>query len=101
MRPEVLVFMIPISFILSGATIAIVAILSSHKRAMASRVPLPDNEMIAEIRALRAEVADLRDKINYMAITMDGPPEKQRIIQAQMTERPPLPVDAVKSIAGS
>lgn len=101
MRPEILVFLIPISFILSGATIAIVAILTAHKRAMAQRMPMPDNELLHEIRNLRAELTDLRDKVNYMAITLDGPPQKQEIIKASISERPPLPADAAKSLTGS
>ena len=101
MEPQILVFMIPISFILSGATIAIVAILTAHKRAMAQRTPLPDNDLIQEIRSLRAELTELHDKMNYMAITLDGPPQKQEIIMASVSERPPLPADAAKSLTGS
>ena len=58
--------LIPIVAIMMGGFIAVASILTAHQRKMAElvRKDRQDSEVLNELRALRGEFADLRDRVN-------------------------------------
>lgn len=71
--------LIPLSAIVLGITSGIVANLTKHQRQMAeimrgtgNRIH-EDSRLVEEIRALRSEVSDLKDRVNAVAIASDRP----------------------------
>ena len=78
---EVAVF-IPIVAIFMGGLIAVASIFTKHQREMAEKFHKQQNqpELIDEIRAMRADLADLRDRVNQatLAIESRGGAPRQR-----------------------
>ena len=73
--PEVLVLLIPIFAILMIFGIPIVALLTGHQRKMAElyHKGVPDSQVVHELQALRADVAELRDRVNQQMLMIDRP----------------------------
>ena len=84
-----LALMIPIIVIFTGGLIAIAGIVTSHQRKMAEMVRQHQNEpeLIDELRAIRAELADLRDRLNQQTIAI----ESTNFGGRQHTEPPDVP----------
>lgn len=66
---------IPIIAIVMGGFIAVASILTGHQRKMAElvRKEQPDSEVLNEVRALRGEIADLRDRVNQQTLALEEP----------------------------
>ena len=77
MQPFDPVFLIPIIFIVMGGFIGVAAIVTTHQRKMAElvRTKEPDSQVLSELRALRGEIADLRDRVNQQTLALEAPPE--------------------------
>ena len=75
MNPGVLALMIPIIAITGGLIAGIVQSLTKHQRQMAEIMrgtgQQANNQLLAEIQALRNEVASLKDRVNSVAIASD------------------------------
>lgn len=82
----VIALMIPIIAIFTGGAIAVASIITKHQRQMAEMIRKEQKEpgLVDEIRAMRAELADLRDRVNQQTLAIESknnPP--------QMGTRPP------------
>lgn len=74
MGPESLVFMIPILAIVGVIGSGMVTMFLKHQRQMTELLQKQQSGnpvLIAEVQALRAEVAELKDRFNTMAISSD------------------------------
>lgn len=93
-EPETLGIMIPIVALL----IPIVAILTRHQRSMAELIhgshhAQQNQAAAAEIQALRAEMASLRESVNMMIVNRDGLPSSS--LNPQLGNTPPaFPAEA-------
>jgi hypothetical protein len=87
----VLALFIPIFAILTGGVIAITAMMMKHQREMAEKMStgqqLGNTEMIDEVRALRGEVAQMREIQAQTMIALDTNSSPQR------TSDPGVPSD--------
>lgn len=80
---EVAVF-IPIVAILIGGLIAITTMLTNHQRKMAElmrRDVQNQPGLTDEIRAMRAEMADLRDRVNQQTLMIESKRAPQEVQQ--------------------
>lgn len=89
MDAGILALMIPIIVIFIGGLIAVAGIMTSHQRKMAEMVRKSQNEpqLIDELRAMRGELADLRDRVNQQTLAIESRSSEQN----QRTEPPDLP----------
>jgi len=74
MDPEGLVFMIPIVAIAIGGLIAITTMLTNHQRKMAELLRKDMQAqpgLVDEIRAMRSEMAELRDRVNQQTLMLE------------------------------
>ncbi|MCH7902961.1 MAG: hypothetical protein IH944_00160 [Armatimonadetes bacterium] len=73
------VFLIPIIAIVMGGFIAVAVIVTGHHRKMAVlvRKEQPDSEVLNELRALRGEIAELRDRVNQQTLALEEPIENR------------------------
>lgn len=78
---------IPIVAIVMGGFIAVASILTGHQRKMAElvRKDQPDSEVLNELRALRGEIADLRDRVNQQTLALEEPTAST----SRQLDRPP------------
>lgn len=86
-EPEIL---IPIVAIVMGIGLAIIRTLTTHQQRMTelihqNRTAGVQPELLEELRALRSEVRDLRDRVNQTAIDRDT--------LAGLSSPPPVPED--------
>jgi hypothetical protein len=79
---------IPIAAILISGLVAITAMMSHHQRKMAElyRKDVQSPQLLDEVRAVRAEVAELRDRVN-----------QQMLMSDQGRPRPAVPQEDVQS----
>jgi HAMP domain-containing protein len=72
MPGEVAVF-IPIVALVIGGLIAITTMLTNHQRKMAEilRKDVQQPDLASEIRAMRQEISDLKDRVNQQALSID------------------------------
>ena len=74
MDPGMIGVFIPIVAILIGGLIAVVTMLTNHQRKMAE-LYRQDNMnqpgLVDEIRAMRGEMADLRDRVNQQTLMLE------------------------------
>ena len=74
MDPEVMVFLIPIVAIGIGGLIAITTMLTNHQRKMAELLRKDAQAqpgLVDEIRAMRGEMAELRDRVNQQTLMLE------------------------------
>ncbi|MCW5935712.1 MAG: hypothetical protein KIT11_00190 [Fimbriimonadaceae bacterium] len=74
----ILALLIPVFAIVGGIATKVMRDLAEHQRKMAEllhgRSSAGDQMVLEEIRALRGEVADLRDRVNQVALNSDVRP---------------------------
>ncbi len=65
---------IPVTAILVGGLIAITTMMTNHQRKMAEilRKDVAQPSVVDEIRAMRAEVAELRDRVNQQTLAIEA-----------------------------
>ena len=70
-----------------GGFIAVAAIVTGHHRKMAElvRKQQPESEIVVELRALRGEIADLRDRVNQQTLALEEP----TAARPRQPDRPP------------
>jgi hypothetical protein len=76
--PEI-IFIIPIVAIVVGGLIAITTMLTHHQRKMAELLRKDAQEkpgLVDEIRAMRGEMADLRDRVNQQTLMLESRPSR-------------------------
>lgn len=91
-RPEIMVFMVPITAIVLGIGAGIAKSFMNHQKEMAEvmhRTRSSDTAVLQELRALRAEVGELRDRVNQVAIVSDS----LSGLNLQTSGPPPVPED--------
>lgn len=69
-QPEVLIFLIPIAGIFAG----IIMRLLKHQKEMAELVNRrheDSDQLVSEVRALRSEMSEMRDRINSVVLSSD------------------------------
>ena len=81
--------LIPIVAIVIGGLIAVAAIMSGHQRKMAELVRKDQQEpgLVDEVRAMRAELAQLSDRVNQQTLAIDS----SSAVQQQRREPPDVP----------
>ena len=79
--------LIPIVAIMMGGFIAVASILTAHQRKMAElvRKDRPDSEVLNELRSLRGEFADVRDRVNQQTLALEEPTAST----SRQVDRPP------------
>ena len=79
--------LIPIVAIMMGGFIAVASILTGHQRKMAElvRKDRPDSEVLNELRSLRGEFADVRDRVNQQTLALEEPTAST----SRQLDRPP------------
>ena len=87
MDPGMIGVFIPIVAILIGGLIAITTMLTNHQRKMAE-LYRQDNVnqpgLVDEMRAMRMELADLRDRVNQQTLAIES---QKRPAQSEVTQR--------------
>lgn len=89
MSTGILALMIPIIVIFIAGLVAVAAIMTAHQRKMAELVQKNQNDpgLIDELRAMRGELADLRDRVNQQTLAI----ESKNSAGPQRTEPPDVP----------
>jgi hypothetical protein len=74
MDPGIIGVFIPIVAIVIGGIIAVTTMLTNHQRKMAElyRRDAQQPGLLDEIRAMRAEMADLRDRVNQQTLMLES-----------------------------
>ena len=82
--------LIPIVAIFIGGLIAVASIMSAHQRKMAEMVRKNQEEpgLVEELRAMRGEIAELRDRVNQQTLSIES---KQGSLTEQRLEPPDVP----------
>ena len=85
--------LIPIIAIFMGGLIAVASIMSAHQRKMAEMVRKNREEpgLVEELRAMRGELADLRDRVNHQTLAIEdrsATPARQAAQPPDVPERP-------------
>jgi len=100
LQPQILVFMIPITAIVLGIGSGILQSFQKHQLKMAELMHKNrevDPRVLIELQNLRAEVAELRDRVNQAALASDNfnrlnlqsPPDlPQEAIEKRLEQRP-------------
>lgn len=99
LQPQILVFMIPITAIVLGIGSGIIKMLTEHQQRMAQLVHAnknSDTEVLRELKSMRMELEDLRDRVNQVAINSDSLSALARSADTP----PPLPEDVRERVNG-
>ncbi len=87
-EPE-LALLIPIVAILIGGLIAIVTMMTNHQRKMAELLRRDVQQqpgLVDEIRAMRSEMADLRDRVNQQTLMIESRPNRPPEVPERITD---------------
>ena len=93
LRPEVMVFMIPITAIVLGIGSGIITSFQKHQLKMAELMHKNrevDPRVLGELQSLRAEVAELRDRVNQATLATDN------FNRLNLTTPPNLPQEEIE-----
>lgn len=71
--PGAIAVLIPVVAIVIGGLIAITTMLTNHQRKMAEimRKDVQNPDLVNEVRAMRQEMAELRDRVNQQALSLE------------------------------
>lgn len=93
LQPQILIFMIPITAIVLGIGAGIIQSFQKHQLQMAELLHKNrevDPRVLIELQNLRAEVAELRDRVNQAALASDN------INRLNLQTPPNLPQEAIE-----